>query len=54
MSPHRPTRIYYGSQRVWRSDDRGDSLTAISGDLTTGAERYNQRYYGRTERGRAL
>ncbi|MBX3174851.1 MAG: hypothetical protein KF709_10600 [Gemmatimonadaceae bacterium] len=48
VSPHRPTRIYYGSQRVWRSDDRGDSWTAISGDLTTGAERYNQRYYGRT------
>lgn len=47
VSPHRPTRIYYGSQRVWRSDDRGDSWTAISGDLTLGAQRYAQQFYGR-------
>lgn len=48
VSPHRPTRIYFGSQRVWRSDDRGDSWTAISGDLTLGGQRYAQKYYGRT------
>ncbi|WKW14353.1 VPS10 domain-containing protein [Pseudogemmatithrix spongiicola] len=48
VSPHRPTRIYFGSQRVWRSDDRGDSWTAISGDLTLGAPRYAQKFYGRT------
>ncbi len=28
VSPHSPTRIYYASQRVWRSDDRGDSWRA--------------------------
>ena len=33
-SPHTEGRIYTASQRVWRSDDRGDSWTAISGDLT--------------------
>jgi hypothetical protein len=27
-------RIFYGGDRVYRSDDRGDSWTAISGDLT--------------------
>ncbi len=48
VSPHNPARIYFGSQRVWRSDDRGDSWTPISGDLTQGGERYAQRYYGRT------
>lgn len=48
VSPHRPTRIYFGSQRVWRSDDRGDSWTAISGDLTLGGQRYAQKFYGRT------
>ncbi|MBA3852786.1 MAG: hypothetical protein C0503_00135 [Gemmatimonas sp.] len=48
VSPHRPARIYFGSQRVWRSDDRGDSWTAISGDLTLGGQRYAQRFYGRT------
>jgi len=40
IGPHRPGRIYVGSQRVWRSDDRGDSWTAISPDLTTGRNRY--------------
>lgn len=39
VSPHSPARLYYASQRVWRSDDRGDSWTAISGDLTHNQER---------------
>ncbi len=48
VSPHQPSRIYFGSQRLWRSDDRGSSWTAISGDLTQGLNRYDQRYFGRT------
>ena len=48
VSPHQSARLYFGSQRVWRSDDRGDRWTAISPDLTLGQERYAQRYYGRT------
>jgi photosystem II stability/assembly factor-like uncharacterized protein len=39
VSPHSPTRLYYASQRVWRSDNRGDEWTAISGDLTHGTDR---------------
>ncbi len=39
-SPHAAGRIYFGSQRLWQSDDRGDSWTAISGDLTHGENRY--------------
>ena len=39
ISPHSPTRIYFASQRVWRTDDRGDSWTPISGDLTRNQER---------------
>ncbi len=39
VSPHSPTRLYFASQRVWRSDNRGDSWTAISGDLTRDQER---------------
>lgn len=39
VSPHLPTRLYFASQRVWRSDDRGDSWKAISGDLTGNQER---------------
>jgi photosystem II stability/assembly factor-like uncharacterized protein len=39
VSPHSPTRLYYASQRVWRSDDRGDSWTPISPDLTKDQDR---------------
>ena len=47
VSPHDAARIYYGSQRLWASDDRGDHWTAISGDLTTGTDRYTLPYMGR-------
>jgi len=39
VSPHNPKRLYFASQRVWKSDDRGDTWTAISGDLTRDQER---------------
>lgn len=39
ISPHSPTRLYFASQRVWRSDDRGDSWTPISPDLTKNQDR---------------
>ncbi len=39
VSPHKNTRLYFASQRLWRSEDRGDSWTAISGDLTRNQER---------------
>lgn len=39
VSPHSPTRLYFASQRVWRSDDRGDSWKTISDDLTRNQER---------------
>ena len=47
ISPHDSSRIYVGSQRVWRSDDRGDSWRAVSGDLTTDKNRYELGYRGR-------
>jgi len=47
ISPHDSSRVYVGSQRVWRSDDRGDSWQAISGDLTTDKNRYELGYRGR-------
>ena len=30
LSPHKPTRLYFAAQRVFRSEDRGDSWTPIS------------------------
>ncbi|MFW6192189.1 MAG: glycosyl hydrolase, partial [Gemmatimonadota bacterium] len=49
VSFHDPARIYHASQRVWRSDDRGDSWTAISGDLTRDQERIELPIMGRTQ-----
>jgi photosystem II stability/assembly factor-like uncharacterized protein len=40
ISPHDHKTLYFGSQRVWKSIDRGNSWTPISGDLTTNNGRY--------------
>ncbi|MEM9304020.1 MAG: glycosyl hydrolase, partial [Pseudomonadota bacterium] len=47
ISPHDPARIYTGSQRLWRSDDRGDSWQAVSPDLTSDENRYELPFIGR-------
>ncbi|MGJ8663966.1 MAG: hypothetical protein ACSHWU_09955, partial [Marinicella sp.] len=39
VSPHMGTRLYYGAEKLFRSDDRGDSWTIISPDLTQQIER---------------
>lgn len=49
ISPHSPRRVYYASQRVWRSDNRGDSWQAISGDLTRNQERIELPIMGSTQ-----
>ncbi len=48
VSHHDPKRIYHASQRVWRSDDRGDSWTPISGDLTRNGNRLKMEMMDRT------
>ena len=48
ISPHDSKTLYFGSQRVWKSDDYGDSWTAISGDLTRDEDRTKQPLMGRT------
>ena len=48
VSAHDPARIYFASQRVWRSDDRGDSWTTVSGDLTKNGNRMHSPLMGRT------
>jgi photosystem II stability/assembly factor-like uncharacterized protein len=47
VSSHSPTRLYHGSQRLWRSDDRGDTWTTLSGDLTRDQNRMHQPLMGR-------
>lgn len=39
ISPHNPARLYFGSRVLHRSDDRGDSWTTVSPDLTRGVDR---------------
>ena len=34
VSPHAHTRLYFAANKLFRSDDRGDTWKAISGDLT--------------------
>ncbi len=47
ISPHRHTRLYFGSQRLHRSDDRGDSWQTISPDLSRGKDRFTLPHMGR-------
>ncbi len=48
ISPHSNTRLYLASQQVYKSNDRGDSWTAISPDLTRNIFRLEQKIMGKT------
>jgi photosystem II stability/assembly factor-like uncharacterized protein len=39
VSPHSNTRLYFAAQRLYRSDDRGDSWKPVSPDLSRGIDR---------------
>ena len=39
ISPHSPTRLYVAANRLFRSDDRGDSWTVLTEDLSRGIDR---------------
>ncbi len=47
ISPHDPDRVYYGSQILFRSNDRGDTWTAVSPDLTRNLDRNTLKVMGR-------
>lgn len=40
ISPHSHTRVYFGSRKLHRSDDRGDSWTDVSPDLSRNLDRF--------------
>lgn len=46
ISPHSHTRIYFGSRKLHRSDDRGDNWTSISGDLSRNRDRFRMPMMG--------
>ena len=39
ISPHSHTRVYFAADKLFRSDDRGDSWQIISGQLSRGLDR---------------
>ncbi len=47
ISPHSHTRLYIAAERVFRSDDRGESWNAISDDLTTKTDRNSFKVMGK-------
>jgi photosystem II stability/assembly factor-like uncharacterized protein len=47
ISPHSHTRIYFAANRLYRSDDRGDSWRAVSPDLTRQIDRNRLRVMDR-------
>ena len=49
VSHHNPKRLYFGSQRVWKSENRGDSWVPISNDLTRNEERFTLPIMGKQQ-----
>ncbi len=49
VSPHKPSTIFFASARVWKSENRGDKWTAISGDLTRNQDRFTLPIMGKTQ-----
>jgi len=47
ISPHSHTRLYFAAQKLFRSDDRGDSWRAVSPDLTRQIDRNKLKVMGR-------
>ncbi len=47
ISPHSSSRLYFGANRLFRSDDRGDTWKAVSEDLTRRIDRNSLEVMGR-------
>jgi photosystem II stability/assembly factor-like uncharacterized protein len=49
ISPHKNTRVYFCANRVYKSEDRGDSWAAISGDLSRQINRDTLPVFGKIQ-----
>ncbi|MCH7705260.1 MAG: glycosyl hydrolase, partial [Planctomycetes bacterium] len=49
LSPHDHKRLYFAANRLFRSDDRGDSWTVISDDLSRGLDRNALKIMGKIQ-----
>lgn len=50
ISPHLHTRLYFAANKLFRSDDRGNSWHAISPDLTRRVDRNQLKVMGKVQR----
>lgn len=49
VSMHQPTRIFFAANKLFRSDDRGNSWTTLGGDLTRQIDRNTLEVMGRIQ-----
>lgn len=49
ISPHNHKRLYFAANKLFRSDDRGDSWTTISGDLSRQLDRNKLKVMGKIQ-----
>ena len=54
LSPHSPKRLYFAANRLFRSDDGGNSWTAISEDLTRQLDRNQLEVMGKIQNADAV
>ena len=47
ISPHDHKRLYFGANKLFKSDDMGNTWTAISGDLTRNLDRNKMKVMGK-------
>lgn len=48
ISRHKPTRLYFAADKLFKSEDRGNSWEKISGDMTRDIDRNNLKIMGKT------
>ncbi|MGI9107875.1 MAG: VPS10 domain-containing protein [Pyrinomonadaceae bacterium] len=49
ISPHLHTRLYFAANKLYRSDDRGDSWTVVSGELSRALDRDRLPVFGKVQ-----
>ncbi|MGL6074610.1 MAG: WD40/YVTN/BNR-like repeat-containing protein [Fimbriiglobus sp.] len=49
LSPHNPKRVYFAANKLFRSDDRGDTWKPISPDLTRQLDRDRLKVFGKIQ-----
>jgi photosystem II stability/assembly factor-like uncharacterized protein len=54
ISPHSPTRLYFAANILFRSDDRGNTWTKVSGDLTRQLDRNKLKVMGKIQNPEAV